>query len=259
MDSQLIIDKLRDLQAEIPRLRGLHPKSNQDEFMRWKESVVACVLVALDNKTNHPLYERMNKLLSDGQNNVPAFRRHYLTQTELAGVESIIENVISIIEDNKNVSSISVDKVGILIDIFKNFHKFAQQLKVRQNNAIPICIDDEYALQDFVHAILRLHFRDVKNEFSLSEYCGKESRIDFALKDERIGIEVKYASDNLKDCRLRHQLIEDKEQYIKSGQFDEIFFFIYDPKLVLNKPESFKDLEARTDMCNVKVVITPTA
>ena len=259
MDSQLIIDKLRDLKNDIPRLRALHPKSNQDEFLRWKESVAGCVLMALDNDTNHPLYKRMNKLLSDGQNNLPAFRRHYLTPTELAGIESIIENVISLIEDNKDVTSISVDKMGILIDIFKNFHKFAQQLKIRQNHAIPIYIDDEYALQDFVHAILRLHFRDVKNEVSLSEYCGKESRIDFALKNERIGIEIKFVSDNLKDGRLRHQLIEDKEQYIKSGQFDEVFFFIYDPQLVLNKPELFKELEERTDMCNVKVVITPTA
>ena len=259
MNSQLIIDKLRDLQAEIPRLRGLHPKSNQDEFLRWKESVAGCVLVALDNNANHPLYERMNKLLSDGQNNVLAFRRHYLTPTELAGVESIIENIISLIEDNKDASSISVDKVEILIDIFKNFHKFAQQMAVRQNGANPIFINDEYALQDFIHAILRLHFRDVKKEVSLSEYCGKESRIDFALKDERVGIEVKFASDSLKEGRLRHQLIEDKEQYTKSGQFDEVFFFVYDPRLVLNKPESFKDLEERTDMCNVKVVITPTA
>ena len=46
---------------------------------------------------------------------------------------------------------------------------------------------------------------------------------------------------------------------MKSGQFDEVFFFIYDPQLVLNKPELFKELEERTDMCNVKVVITPTA
>lgn len=76
MDSQLIIDKLRNLQAEIPRLRELHPKSNQDEFLRWKESVAGCVLAALDNDTNHPLYERMNQLFSAGLNNVPAFRRH---------------------------------------------------------------------------------------------------------------------------------------------------------------------------------------
>jgi hypothetical protein len=260
MDSQFIIDKLRDLKNEIPRLRALYPKSNQDEFCRWKESVAGYTLAALNNDTNHPLYERMNKLFSDGQNNVPAFRRHYLKPTELAGIESIIENVISLIENNnKGISSISVDRVEILTDIFKNFHRFAQQLKIRQNGASPISIEDEYALQDYIHAILRLHFRDVKNEVSQSKYCGKESRIDFALKGERIGIEVKFASENLKDGRLRNQLIEDKEQYIKSSQFDVIIFFIYDPQMVLNKPEDFYDLEEQTDKCDIIVVVAPTA
>lgn len=260
MNSLYLVSQLRNLKNDIPRLRELHPKSKEDDFSRWKESVAGCVLVALDNDTNHPLYERMNKIFSDGQNNVPAFRRLYLKPAELAGVESIIDNVISLLEDNiKSNSSYSADKMVILTGIFKNFHKFAQQLKDRQNGATPIFIEDEYALQDFVHAILRLHFRNVQNEVPLSEYCGKESRIDFVLKDERIGIEVKFASDNLKDSRLRHQVIEDKEQYIKSDQFDVIVFFIYDPQMVLNKPEVFYDIEEQTDKCDIKVVVAPTA
>ena len=135
-----IVSQLHNLKKDIPRLRKLHPKSNEDEFSRWKESLAGCVLVALDNDTNHPLYERLNKIFSDGQNNVSAFRRHYLKPAELAGVESIIDNVISLLEDNIKSSSISIDKVGILTDIFKNFHKFAQQLKVRQNGATPLFI-----------------------------------------------------------------------------------------------------------------------
>lgn len=254
-----IVKQLRNLKNDIPRLRELHPKSYEDEFSRWKESVAGCILTALDNDTDHPLYKRMNKLFSDGQSNAPVFRRHYLKPAELAGVESIIENVILLLEDNiKSNSYISTDKMSILKDIFLNFHKFAQQLRVRQNGANPIYIGNEYALQDFVHAILRLHFQNVQNEVSLSEYCGKESRIDFVLKDERIGIEVKFASDNLIDSRLRHQVIEDKEQYIKSGQFDVIVFFIYDPQMVLNKPEVFYDIEEQTEKCDIKVVVAPT-
>lgn len=257
---QSIIDKLHELHADIPRLRELHPKSNEDEFSRWKESVVFNVLTAFDNDVKNPIYIRLDKLLSEGQNNVTAFRRHYLRPAELKGVESIIENVISFLEEkNRNVASSSANKqMDILTLLFQNFHKFAKQLKVRQNNAESIIIEDEYALQDFVHAVLRLHFNRVENEFALPTYCGKTSRIDFYLKEERIGIEVKLASETLKEEKLRKQLIEDKEQYLKSGFFDEIVFFVYNPQMTLNKPEVLYDIEEQTNSCTVTVIVAPT-
>ena len=261
MNSQSVIDKLHELQADISRLSKLHPKSNEGEFSRWKESVAFYILTALDNNENHPIYLRLNKILSEGQNTVPAFRRQYLRPTELKGVESILENVISFLKDkNNNPASSSTNKqMDILTNIFQNFYRFAQQLQVRQKNAGPIIIEDEYALQDFVHAILCLHFDKVENEVWLPHYCGISSRIDFYLKEERIGIEVKYASENLKKSEIRKQLIEDKEQYIKSGYFDEIIFFIYNPKLLLKKPEAFNDLAEQTNNCTVRVIVAPKA
>lgn len=262
MNNQFIIEKLHELHADIPRLRELHPKSNEDEFSRWKESVAFYILVALDNNETHPVYLRLDKLLSEGQNNVNAFRRQYLRPTELKGVESILENVISLLE-NKNMvnpaSSSTNKQMEILTNIFQNFYRFANQLQDRQKNADPIIIEDEYVLQDFVHAILRLHFNLVEKEFPLPTYCGKASRIDFYLKEERIGIEVKFASKNLMEDKLRKQLIEDKEQYMKSGFFDEIVFFVYNPQMALNKPEVLNDIEEHTKGCVVRVIVAPTA
>lgn len=259
MEKKEIIAKLRELLAETPRLRQLHPRSNEDVFSHWKESVAFYILAALNNEVNNPIYLRLDKLLSEGQNASPAFRRQYLRPKELKGVESIMENVISIFEDeNKNIElSQAKNKMDILTDIFQNFYRFAHQLKERQNNAQAIEIDNEYSLQDFVHAILRLHFDKVDNEFPLPPYCGKASRIDFYLKEERIGIEVKYASKDLTANKLRKQLIEDKEQYVKSGFFKEIFFFIYNPQLVLCKPEVFMDIEENGNDCTVRVIFSP--
>ena len=265
MTRKEIIDKLHILRAEIPILRELHPKSNEDKFTRWKELVAFYVLAALDNNEKSPIYLRLENYLSEGPKNVPAFRRHYLTPNELNGVEPIIESLISSLEDkneiklnNKDVLPPADKHVDILNCIFLNFHRFAQQLRARQNNSAPIYIEDEYALQDFVHAILRLHFDKVDNEFPLPPYCGAASRIDFYLKEERIGIEVKYASKELTANKLRKQLIEDKEQYVKSGVFNEIVFFIYNPLGALCKPVVFIDLEEKVNDCTVRVIVSPT-
>lgn len=259
MRSEVIIKKLHKLLSDIPRLRELHPKSNEDIFSRWKESVAFYILTALDNNENHPIYIRLNQLLSEGQNTGPAFRRQYLRPAELEGVESIIENVISLLEDNNDFASSSANKqMGILTSVFQNFHRFAHQLQNRQNKAESIFIEDEYALQDFVHAILCLHFNKVEKEIWLPPYCGKASRMDFYLKEERIGIEVKFASKNLMEDKLRKQLIEDKEQYMKSGFFDVIIFFVFNPQMALNKPEVLYDIEEQTNSCTVIVIVAPT-
>ena len=261
MNSQYIINQLRGLKNEIPYLQKLHPKSNEHEFSRWKELVVFNILSAVGNDKTHPLYERIDNIFSIGSSldKAPVFRRQYLTPPELAGAEAIIENVISMLEGNiKSDTSLSdKDKMNILINIFQNFHRFALQLKDRQNHERPVLIENEYALQDFIHAILRLHFQHVKNEFPLPDYCGKTSRIDFYLKDERIGIEVKFVSENLKADNLRKQLIEDKAKYINSRCFDEIIFFIYDPKTLLNKPEVLHDIEGGTEKYKIKVIVAP--
>ena len=262
MTNEILIEKLRDLQADIPRLRALHPKSSEDEFSCWKESVALFVLTALNNNEQNPIYRRLDKLFSEGQNNAPAFRRQYLTPVELKGVESIIKNVIFLLEENiRNCVSSSASathKMDIITDVFQNFHRFAHQLQDRQNMAESIFIEDEYALQDFVHAILCLHFNKVEKEIWLPPYCGKASRIDFYLKDERIGIEVKFASKKLMEDKLRRQLIEDKEQYMKSGFFDKIVFFVYNPQMALIKPEVLYDIEEQTNNCIVTVIVAPT-
>jgi len=55
MKSETIISRLHQLLSEIPQLRNLHPKSNEDVFSRWKESVAFFILTALDNNENHPI------------------------------------------------------------------------------------------------------------------------------------------------------------------------------------------------------------
>jgi len=79
----------------------------------------------------------------------------------------------------------------LLENIFNNFHSYVNQLKNRHDKRAPLEIDDEYDVQDALHAILKLHFKDIREEEYTPSYAGSSSRVDFLLKEEQIVIEVK--------------------------------------------------------------------
>ena len=64
-------------------------------------------------------------------------------------------------------------------------------MKNRHDKRAPLEIDDEYDVQDALHAILKLHFKDIREEEYTPSYAGSSSRVDFLLKEEQIVIEVK--------------------------------------------------------------------
>ena len=105
----------------------------------------------------------------------------------------------------------------------------------------------------FLHVILKIHFNDVRpEEFSPSK-SGANSRLDFLLKEEKIVVEVKFASSNLKDKKIAEQLIVDKERYKAHPDCKKLFCFVYDPDLIVKNPyglendlfEETKDFECR--------------
>lgn len=88
---------------------------------------------------------------------------------------------------NKN----KVDGDSALNAIFSHFYKVARQLRCRYENRETLKIEDEYDVQDLLHALLLLYFDDVRAEEWTPSYAGKSSRMDFLLKNERVVIEVK--------------------------------------------------------------------
>jgi REase_DpnII-MboI len=54
-----------------------------------------------------------------------------------------------------------------------------------------LAITDEYDVQDHLHALLRLHFDDVREEEWTPSYGGARARMDFLLKRERKVVETK--------------------------------------------------------------------
>lgn len=138
------------------------------------------------------------------------------------------------------------------------FHKFARQLKNRYNKREPIKVVDEYDVQDLLHAILKLHFDDVRTEENMPSYAGSSSRVDFALKKENILIEVKKTRNNLRDKELGEQLILDIAHYNANPDYKTLVCFIYDPDDLIDNPEGLKrDLSKTNSEMEVLVIISP--
>lgn len=108
--------------------------------------------------------------------------------------EELVSRILRQIElklTAKSMPDSYVYSAKVLNDVFDNFHSFYTQLKNRHSNRQTIEIKDEYDVQDLLHCILKLHFKDVREEEYTPSYGGSSTRMDFLLKNEGIVIEVK--------------------------------------------------------------------
>jgi len=112
------------------------------------------------------------------------------------------------------------EKLGVIVRftslyrIFDNFHDVVKQLCTRHDNRPTLSIDDEYDVQDLLHALLKLYFKDIRDEEPVPNFAGASARIDFLLKNEQIGIEVKNKRDSMTSGLLSSKLYQ-KFSYVR--------------------------------------------
>jgi hypothetical protein len=141
--------------------------------------------------------------------------------------------------------------------IFINFHNVAKQLRSRYKDRNTLDIEDEYDVQDLLHALLKLYFEDIRAEEWTPSYAGGNNRMDFLIKNEKTVIEVKMARKGLSDKILGEQLIVDIEKYKSHPDCKKIICFVYDPLGLLGNPAGImNDLNA-THGSFVEVIIKP--
>jgi len=115
-----------------------------------------------------------------------------MMKRHLIRFKSEIETIInaSITEDKNVLETLEL--------IFSNFHSFARQLRQRHGDRATISVNDEYDVQDLLHAILKIFFSDIRPEEYTSSYAGSHRRMDFLLKPEKTVIEVKMTRETLR-------------------------------------------------------------
>ena len=144
-----------------------------------------------------------------------------------------------------------------LENIFNRFHRVARQLRTRYNTRPTLDIKDEYDVQDLLHAMLLLHFDDVRPEEWTPSYAGGSVRMDFLLKNEGIVIEVKKTRETMTAKALGEELLIDREKYRVHPDCKQIYCFVYDPEGMLGNPVGIKhDLEEGHENY-IKVFIRP--
>ena len=130
----------------------------------------------------------------------------------------------------------TIDVDGSLNIIFSHFYKVARQLRCRYDNRETLKIEDEYDIQDLLHALLLLYFDDIRAEEWTPSYAGKSARMDFLLKNEGVVIEVKKTRLGLTDKELGDQLIIDVDRYKVHPDCKRLVCFVYDAEGRIGNP-----------------------
>lgn len=134
-----------------------------------------------------------------------------------------------------------ISEIAILERLLRRFHRTVLQLKHRHDDRPPLLIEDEYDVQDLLHAILRGLFDDVRPEECTPSYGGGASRMDFLLKTEQIVLEAKVASPSLRDKKIGEQLIIDIKRYQSHPDCRHLLCFVYDPAGYLKNPSGLEN------------------
>lgn len=191
----------------------------------------------------------------------PAWRAAHQRGLESAKavLSSMIEEVEEYgIEDAGSVSSNAISVLSQIEHLCKRFHLVAQQLRSRHKDRTTLEIEDEYDVQDLMHALLRTDFEDIRPEEWTPSYAGKSARVDFLLKEYSIVIEVKKTRKGLASKEVGDQLIIDIARYKVHPECKQLICFVYDPEGRVGNPASIEnDLNGKHNDLEVLVIIAP--
>lgn len=218
------------------------------KFKKWKSNCLIVLEQILDYDSS---------VLQDFKNNV-----NYSRYIEASNGVSILKSLIENIEDGILVLDEEIsaqnDFNEIIENIFLKFHKVAKQLTYRYDNRDTIEINDEYDVQDLLHALLRLNFNDIRPEEWVPSYAGGSKRMDFLIKDINVVIETKMTRKNLRDKKIGEELIIDIANYSKHQNCNRLYCFVYDKdEFIKNASALENDLSGNKDGIDVKVIIVP--
>lgn len=144
-----------------------------------------------------------------------------------------------------------------LENIFNRFTRVVRQLRSRHDNRETLTIKDEYDVQDLLHALLVLHFDDVRAEEWTPSYAGSCERMDFLLKDLQAVIEVKKTRPSMSKKELGEELIIDIVKYQTHPDCKQLYCFIYDPDGYLGDSSAIKNDLEKDHKGFVKIFIRP--
>lgn len=176
-------------------------------------------------------------------------------KTGIGVLEAVKEEIES---GDIGTSSDTKNPIEVVQNICDRFHLVARQIRERYDGRETIDIQDEYDVQNLFHALLHLHFEDIRPEEWSPSNAGKSTRVDFLLKQERIVVEIKKTRKGLSAKEIGSQLIEDIHRYNSHPDCEALICFVYDPDGRIANPRGLEsDLNKNTEELIVYVYIRP--
>jgi hypothetical protein len=175
-------------------------------------------------------------------------------------LQSMAEELIefNIKDDSEINNEISDNPYLFIIGLLEKFHLIARQLRSRHNQRQTLEVNDEYDVQDLLHALLKVKFDDIRREEWTPNYAGGSARMDIFIKDLGIVIEVKKTRPSLRDKKIGEELIIDIAKYRKHPECNKLICFVYDPEGLIGNPAGLaSDLSSDEDDFTVEAVIRP--
>ncbi len=259
MDTSRAIEILEHHRAQIVALRA--KDMTHTDFIKWKrDTEVALQRIFGDTSRHFSDFAEIRYYPSvmSSSTRDSATREAYARGLDRA--DSILASIVDEIKeyDIASDSPPVPDKMALLEIMLLRFQIVARQLCIRHGNRSTLTIDDEYDVQDLLHALLRLHFDDVRAEEWTPSYAGGASRVDFLLKNEKIVVEAKKTRNGLTTPDIGAQLLVDIARYQNHPDCDCLVCFIYDPEGRVRNPAG---LEADLEKCNsdirVRAIVCP--
>jgi hypothetical protein len=168
----------------------------------------------------------------------------------------LAQRLILIEAQQRPAQATSVPTVQLLEYICRRFTRFTWPLVNRQRGRANIDIQDEYDVQDLLHALLRVFFDDVRPEERTPSRAGASSQIDFLLKDQRAVVEAKMTRRGLGTKEIGEQLIVDIERYRAHPDCSLLIALVYDPERRIPNPAALEgDLSGQRDGVLVAVYV----
>jgi len=250
------------LQAQRTQIDGLFNADIDDRnFKKWhRDTSVAIRAVFGDGSGHGGEFEDVSFYSPVAYSDMPPEMEVQAFQRGLRTADALLESMIDEIaqRDDGFVAPANSDTLSTIENTCRKFQKVARQLRVRHASRSTLEINDEYDVQDLLHALLKLSFDDVRPEEWTPSYAGAASRVDFLLKTEEVVIEVKKTRAGLKDADIGAQLVIDTARYRSHPNCKTLVCFVFDPEGRVGNPEGLKrDLENQPGPLVVRVIIAP--
>lgn len=271
MEPQAVLDSLQKYKAEVEAIlaRFSHTRDriaiDQEDNYRFRTIVTELIDLLRDHVPGSASHIRM---IANYYNQGIA---NFYESSSYASVKEIIGSisaVITRIERNPGLFAQATGPIETSLDerrlldaldqIVLRFHAVAVQLRSRYDDRATLDVNDEYDVQDLLHALLRIYFDDVRPEEWVPSYAGSSSRTDFLLPQIDTVIETKKTRSGLTAKNLGEQLIIDIARYKRHPQCRRLVCFAYDPEGRIANPSGIEsDLNSGDHGIEVRVFILP--